>query len=147
MNDEDALKLMIPPEMTYREVNMTANANTNYISLAQQVPLWEMLERLPKGMQLGMEMKDTDGTIYGHSHTPIGLHLHEAAALLKKYESALRKLAYLGNGDKLGNSHGNAIAQEALGMHVEIEPIIVRSAGDPYTSPPTEYKRTKFNPD
>lgn len=28
--------------------------------------------------------------------------------------TALKKLAYLGNGDKLGNSEGNIIAQRAL---------------------------------
>lgn len=59
--------------------NMPGDANTNYISLATQVPLWELLRRIPKGLQLGMEMKDADGTVYGHSHTPIGLHCHQAA--------------------------------------------------------------------
>ena len=91
-----------------------ADACTNYISLAQQVPLWEMLERIPKGLQLGMEMKHEDGTVYGHSHTPIGLHCHQAAELLKRYEDALRKLSKLGNGELPGNSEGNVIAQDAL---------------------------------
>lgn len=90
------------------------DANTNYISMASAVPLWEMLERIPKGMQLGMEMKATDGTVYGHSHTPIGLHCHQAAAQLKRYEAALLKLSKLGNGDIRGNSLGNDIAYDAL---------------------------------
>jgi hypothetical protein len=33
-----------------------------------------------------------------------------------KYEIALNKLARLGMGDRLGNSDGNLIAQEALGI-------------------------------
>jgi len=101
--------------------DMTANANTNYISLAQQVPLWELLQRIPKGLQLGMEMKDADGTVYGHSHTPIGLHCHQAAERLMHYEAALQKLARLGNGEQVGNSIGNDIAFDALQPPKEAE--------------------------
>ena len=35
-----------------------------------------------------------------------------------KYELTLNKLARLGNGDRLGNSDGNLIAQEALGIGI-----------------------------
>jgi hypothetical protein len=66
---------------------------------------------------------------YGESgHQPVAMNeLHRAlgnavsaylrqndASLLKRYEDALHKLSKLGNGEYLGNSDGNIIAQNAL---------------------------------
>lgn len=88
----------IPNEKLKAAVDQNARINgiptpaNNYISQAMQVPLWELLERVPRGMQLGMEMKNEDGTVYGHSHTPIGLHCHNAAKQLKDMHERLREL-------------------------------------------------------
>lgn len=96
------------------EQNIPGNANCNYISGMFATPLQELLRYTPKGLQLGYEMKNEDGTVYGHCHIPLGLHCHEAADLLMKWHSVLLQLACLGNGNEYGNSEGNLIARAAL---------------------------------
>lgn len=97
-----------------KEAKMPGDACGNYIHMAMQVPIWEHLQRIPQGLRLNLELRTVDGKLYGSTHTPIGVHCHQAAELLMRYEEALRKLARLGNGDLPGNSEGNLIAQAAL---------------------------------
>lgn len=59
-------------------INMPADGCANDISCAADVPLPELLRRVPKGMRLSMKMEYNEQTA-GYFHTPIGHHCHDAA--------------------------------------------------------------------
>lgn len=49
-----------------------------------QTPLHELLEGIPKGHVIELEMKDEEGRVYGHQSIPVGLYAHEAANQLQQ---------------------------------------------------------------
>ena len=54
---------------------------------AMQTPLYEMLESVPRETVLSIEMRDTEGNIYGHQSIPVGWYAHEAAEQLRAHIS------------------------------------------------------------
>lgn len=72
--------------------NIPSDGNQNYISMACQVPLWEVIKRVPEGLQMNIEMKNSDGTHYGSHHMPLGHHCHQAADELRKLGSTAARI-------------------------------------------------------